>query len=195
MTDVSSKGLIPQLTDVMRALTDAHELLLLRVQTLRREHHSAIHVVIDNPLRLAPPSKLPARPQALVDAAIRGSNGAHHAPRDFGGRTNESDKASASNEGTSNAHDAGPVDYDDRAAKIESESSSPSLPTIGNVTGDSDAVLPAPASTPPQPRVGADFDGGDVGSANRNYNFFDELDAQLTYIQDPGLGSEERDST
>ena len=42
MTDISSKGLLPQLTDVLHALTDSHELLLLKLQSVRLEHMNVV---------------------------------------------------------------------------------------------------------------------------------------------------------
>ncbi len=42
VTEVSTKGLLPQLTDVLHALTGSHSLLLGTIQSVRLEHISAV---------------------------------------------------------------------------------------------------------------------------------------------------------
>ena len=42
MTEVSTKGLLPQLTDVLHALTGSHALLLSTIQSVRVGHISAV---------------------------------------------------------------------------------------------------------------------------------------------------------
>jgi hypothetical protein len=46
VTEVSSKGLIPQLSEVLQALTQSHELLLGKVQQTRLEHTRAVRTDI-----------------------------------------------------------------------------------------------------------------------------------------------------
>ena len=69
VTDISSKGLLPQLTDVLHALTDSHELLLCKVRSVRLEHMSTVPLVLEE----SPDAQflvldfVDSRPPALVD--------------------------------------------------------------------------------------------------------------------------------
>ncbi len=55
MTEIPSKGLLPQLTDVLHALTDSHALLLSKIQSVRPEPVTIVssHVGLPCPEPLA----------------------------------------------------------------------------------------------------------------------------------------------
>jgi hypothetical protein len=192
VTDVSSKGLIPQLTDVLYALTDSHERLLFKLQALRRVHDSAGSMVVDQT-----PSSV------FFRGTVDQTDGAHHEVLLNGlGRTNGSDPPSLMELESRPAladelASADKIARDEPATQRDPESVSPT-DTQSQVVGtqrESESTPPPdpsitgvlPPATHAAPTNGA--------SADRDYNFFDELDARLTHIQDLDFGSGEQGST
>jgi hypothetical protein len=129
MTDFSSKGLLPQLTDVLEAFAESHERLLLRIQGLRAEH-----------------SRSGAAGAGEFSSLADGSHGAQQTER----------RTIAPIEGLAAGHD-------------QHESARDQLQT-----------------TPVESIPTRHAHEVETESADRNYNFFDELDDHLARLdQDP----------
>ena len=184
VTDVSSKGLIPQLTEVLGALTDAQELLLLRVRAAREEHGEAGRRMTHQPLRTGSrpidtdgPAEL--RSSMRVEDEPGETNGTH---REFlledDGPTSRPIGGTMLSNGSNALADVG----DEPGPEIRPQSAVADHTTNG--------APPHPPSTPrAHPQRVPDSTNG--ASEDRNYNFFDELDARLTDIQDLDPGPEE----
>jgi hypothetical protein len=194
VTDVSSKGLLPQLTDVLYALTESHERLLFKLQALRRVHN-------DGPIGsgVLQSFRLGSTAAALPDLAERRTPDplAEMVDTANGARGDLSVDALTSNGvGT-------PIltEFDVRPAvgygpepQSEGEATPPPPPASEAVGRQLGTDRAAPPDLLPRPEgIQVELSGPtEEGSADRNYNFFDELDARLTHIQDPEHGSGRR---
>ena len=183
VTDVSSNGLIPQLTGLLHALTDSHELLLGKLRAVRREHDGAGRLVIDRPVHSESLALVDARPPALVEPKTEKTNGQHGIF--LIGRT------ALRKEPDWLALDEPKVGPDVAAQHVRL--AHPTKPAPSGATSqivtprpDMDAGLPAQAANP-SPAL--EPDPSDAGSAHRSYNFFDELDARLIHLRDPASGA------
>jgi hypothetical protein len=187
VTEASTRGLFPQLTDVLHALTESHAMLLSKVQSLRDEHtNDALPVVnvmagsadtsIGKPVDLRPPPAVEAEtsPSSLEE------------PRAI--PVYELSSSSSPSEITASVIDLTPHaaanDYADRdpdrlvtsARPISGEIASPRDrmdPVVSTQTHPQADRLEAVVSEPTH-----------AESENRNYNFFDELDARLAGLED-----------
>jgi hypothetical protein len=198
VTDVSSKGLIPQLTDLLYALADSHELLLFKLQDVRRQRNDAGRMIIDQPFHTESidlaDSRLPARVDtpALADTMTGEKNGAQHVTL-----TDEIRRVPEPADLASTRSDVSPVVGDDRTSRAQPETPSPShAPSeIVMLRRDRDTGTPAQPLTPPEPSADVGRQRTDGASADRNYNFFDELDARLTHVRSLDTGPDERGSS
>jgi len=179
VTETSSKGLLPQLTDMLYALTDSHELLLLKLQTVRLEHIGGGHLAIEESQRAQTLAIAEPRPPALVEMKVDATNDAD--------RTSAIDEIEVSTEPT-------PIWFDSSSAVTTGSAlshSSTSAPSR-SVT-EAEVAIPSHdiiAATSIQTPIPTDPSVGHSGSpaaesADRNYNFFDELDLRLTSLANP----------
>jgi hypothetical protein len=187
VTDIPSKGLLPQLIDVLHALTEGQELLSSKVRDARLEHSCHSATVVERRPQAEPADD----PSSRVSRSPDGSIGVHGSPP------------------TSNIElDAGPTSKIDGGG----DASSPE-PAGGTATAPETALIPETASRSDASETTATPSSMDAGtpseasarnnglnsaqpvettkaSLNRNYNFFDELDARLADLKDPADGSE-----
>jgi hypothetical protein len=191
VTDFSSKGLLPQLTDVLEALTSSHELLLLKLQSVRFQH------VRDDSAMI---SHLPARAQRFDSKGLGLSAPITPRPQTRGedqpGLSADADQpvpSTDSMESSTGSHpharpksdpvsDIEPVDFAGQSTRAPA-----SITALTRRDDDRSAFAESPTTIDPeQPSY---LDESEANLANRNYNFFDELDDQLAGLDDkPGAG-------
>jgi len=180
VTDTSSTAVLPQLTDLLRALTDSQELLLLRVRSVR--HLSTVPLVVEEDPKLKPLQSvdllLPA-PVAATTATtkdeqradpvdqIESSTGAHRLT------LSEPDMNSSLAATTTSQ-----VTYQETPVSTHAATEMFVSPR------EADVALPTQAPTAPESGSIRHVDATDANSVNRNYNFFDELDAKLARLED-----------
>ncbi len=183
MTEISFKGLLPQLIDVLHALTEGQELLSRKIREARLEGTCDSSSVVERCLQ-AEPSDF-AAPRSFVGTSPSASIGIdRESPTDDvepgGGTTTVNGFGNGSLAEPNTGASAAPV-----CATIP-EAAPPSSPPAATVThaGTSadllsetsaridwlNSTLPGEATRAP---------------SNRDYNFFDELDARLADRQDP----------
>ena len=173
MTEGSSKGLLPQLTDVLHALADSQELLLCKLRSVRLEREVAVGWDVD--LEEPHPEFLEVvdqRPSAVVE------------PLPATASLVRKVTPVLEIEGTDavNAHGAGLVVTAPGRAPLARDDAPP----------EEMEDVHTPASAPPQgvhSVLGAqpsDTDSlrAEDEAANRNYNYFDDLDARLAHLGD-----------
>jgi hypothetical protein len=184
MTDVSTKGLLPQLTDVLHALADSHALLLSKIQSVRLEHISADYSEVEmieessgaalgDEVDLVSPTLVDQKtsPKLEVPGAI---------PIDEVESSRSSNRIASSEFETSPSRAVAATDQADQVA------TSPSPASAEMVTPHGDLVATVSTQTPslPDGSEAQHVDPAGAGSENRNYNFFDELDARLAGLGD-----------
>jgi len=163
MTEVPSRGLLPQLTDVLYALTDSHRLLLFKLRSVHLEHeavppwadeHETPHAefldVVDR------------RPSAVVEPLTVTASLAHeavHLPQ-----FEEADLVRADR----------PMHVDTVAAATQPADEEVHLGEIESMHRPTPTRLDFPHTQGTEPL--------DSESSNRNYNYFDELDARLAHL-------------
>ena len=189
VTEMSSKGALPQLTDVLHALTESHELLLSKLQSVQLERASVVPILVEEfPHAHFQDFVDPLLP-THVDAKIDATNDVH---REFRvDQISESDSSTEQIRLASSESDVSPGLAAASPQVTHSEASAQSRISVEVVTPGCDmhADVPAEGPTPPEwPRdLHTDQTGAD--SANRNYNFFDELDATLAHLKNPESGT------
>jgi hypothetical protein len=211
VTDVSSKGLIPQLTDVLHALTDSHERLLVTVQALRQgrgpnrpDHAFGGHTFPAKPLHSEPPDRTGLQSPSVLGQAIAPTNGLRdqRPPREV--ESVNGSKSLALGEFVARPV-IDPLTRNDAETELRPDTAPPPLTQSEDVAAQDDpdvAPPPDPLSPPGGSSNGstngterAHSNGTQTTSGDRNYNFFDELDAKLTDIQDPDVGPGEHHSS
>ena len=179
MTDASTRGLLPQLTEVVRALSDSHALLLSKIQTVRLEQISAAYPAAEM-LGETSERRMDQRTQSLVDTTtspIMEVPGAAQAYEMESGAS--SGRIVSSGFQTSPDHPIAATDAADHTVM------SPAPPAeIATPRDDLVASVSVPSSLVPDGREAEQPDPTDAESENRNYNFFDELDARLAGLGD-----------
>ncbi len=192
MTDISSKGLLPQLTDVLHVFTDSHQLLLCKVRSVRLEHMSSWPLAVEKSLHTQFADFVDSCPLALVATKTGTRNDTYRA---FGVDRTETGKGPSSPASSDS-------DLSADLAPASAEVTHPKAPvhwctSTGTSTEivtprhDTDAAIPTQAPTPPEGPTSALADTNSAESANRNYNFFDDLDMRLAALNNPESGSEE----
>ena len=191
MTDTSSKGLLPQLTDVLYALTDSHELLWRKLQSVRLEHMGGDQLSIEESRRAQALADAELREPALVETTIDATTDANCA--------SPSDEIEETTQLTPTW--LGPTEFDSSSGVTagpvtgQSDTSMPSgSVTEANVllpSHERDAAATSPAPIPTDPST-AHSDPPAAEPAERNYNFFDDLDVRLTSLKDPESESGEQ---
>jgi hypothetical protein len=184
--DISSKGLLPQLTDVLHALTDSHELLLFKLQSVRLGHLNAVPLEIEAFPHAEFLDFVDTRQSALADTKTGATHDVHRNP---------ADTIESSTEATGRPFIASDVSprFAAAAAQADPETSAQPPATTEAVTPrvDIDAAVPAQAPTPPEWPLAVQSDSNGSESAKDSYNFFDELDARLADLGHPESGSGE----
>lgn len=190
MADISSKGLLPQLTDLLHALAESHELLLSKVQTVRLGHIDVVHPASSDSPHGPFLGFVDPRPSALVDTKTSTTVHAHRASPieeivDIKPSTEPTRLASC-------GPDVGADFVAEGAQLTHAGTPGPSVESTDVVTlrHDMDAGIPVSTSTP-EPPVDVHPDPMGADPEDRNYNFFDELDAKLAHLDMPEPGSEE----
>ncbi len=184
MTDTSAKGLLPQLTEVLYALSDSHELLLRKLQSVRLEHMGGDHLSIEESPRAQALADAEQRGPALVEMTIDATTDASRAsPSDEIGETTQLTPTWL-----------GPTEFDSSSG-VTAESVTGQIDTSvppGSVTEadvlvpshERDAAATSQAPIPTEPST-AHSDPPAAEPTQRNYNFFDDLDVRLTSLTNP----------
>jgi|GEM_PF-4945028 len=182
VTGISSEGLLPQLIDVLHALTEGQELLSRKVRNARLEYTSRSTLVERCPQ--VEPSDF-AAPRSLVGTSPNASIGIRQEPptdniESGAGPTSVNGFGNGSSPEPSIGASAAPI-----SATVP-EAASPSNPPATIVTH---ADTPADLSNETPARTdwlnSAGLGETTRAPSNRDYNFFDELDARLAGLQDP----------
>ena len=162
MTDTSPKGPLPQLTDVLYLLTDSQELLLSKIQSVRVECARSTHSAAQR----TPPT-VNATPSAELELMSTDDNAAA-AVREKPAPPSPSSKSPSLN-GTGRVPVVTVLPRDDL--------------TLSETTTETETQITAHADlAEPVPSVPTD-------SANRSYNFFDDLDKHLADLERPDTAS------
>lgn len=161
MTDISSKESLPQLTDVLYLLTDSQELLLLKIQGMRMEYARSTRSAAERT-----PSTVNATPSTKLELISTDDNAAH-AVREKPG------PASPSSNVTGPVPVMTVLPLDDLTL-----SETTTAETATQITAHA-AVSDLVDSAPSIP----------TDSANRSYNFFDDLDERLADLERPDTAS------
>jgi hypothetical protein len=157
VADSSSKGLLPQLIDVLRALAEGQEQLLRKIREAKLENSSfSVHVVDRYPQAEADNRAL--RGPTSANGPVNGSSSEPGIEPSVGrGPATAAGGPPLSNPLTETQTDVGP------AADLSSEMSPRSEGLDSARHGETTTA---------------------VGTRNHNYNFFDELDARLADLQE-----------
>ena len=189
VADFSSKGLLPQLIDVLHALTEGQELLSRKVREARLEHYRHTEPVADGRLQSEPSHLL--TPRTFVGTDPHASIGTRREPRSDNmeidvGPTSVNDFGNGPWLDPSIGASTAPV------TSTDPEATSPPTPPAAIVTyADTPADVPTEASVQTDWPDPAPPNGTTTASLNRDYNFFDELDARLADLQNPTDRSED----
>jgi hypothetical protein len=188
VTDASPKGLIPQLTELLHALTDSQELLVHELRTLQGQHRNDSDTVIDWALRTdsvhsEPRGLAESRPPVLLDAQTEDRSTQPHATENPEFRRANGSMELRYARGRHAVTDGRALAELEEA--IQTETNTPKAPQ-----SQADFILPrrdtnrTPAHALRSIESTADVhtESADA-SADRNYNFFDELDAKLTDVR------------
>jgi hypothetical protein len=191
VTDVSSKGLIPQLTEVLSVLTDTQELLLLRVRAATGEHGQAGRRMTRQPLRTGS--------QPMDTAGLAELRSPRRVDEEFGRTTGETNGTHREflleHDGPTSRPVGGTLLSNGKTLADVGDEPGPEITSQSAVADHTtNGAAPPPPSTPRE-HPQRDPESANGASADRNYNFFDELDARLTDIQDLDPGPEEERPT
>jgi hypothetical protein len=191
LTDTSTKGLLPQLTEVLLALADSHAMLLSKVQSLRLEYMDAspsvvtftdtrMHAHVESFAGAHSPQRIDITSPPILDAP-RALSHDQAEPTDT-----RSSIVTAEFDGipdaTTNQHvlmhgSASHVASPPAATAAESEPAQPLSEMAGS------AHTPPPHSGPLDRLDAEGSDPAGDASEGRDYNYFDDLDVRLA-----GLG-------
>lgn len=186
VSDPPSKGLLPQLIDVLHALTEGQELLSRRVREARLDHNGDSGPVVERCGQAepsdagSPPSFVGSNPNASIEIRQeRTSNTAELvagpiSPNDSGNGSSPEPSISA---------------YAASVSAPVLEAAAPSSPPPAMTDVGTPADLSSEPSDPTDRIDSAPPVETTTASLNRDYNFFDELDSRLADLQDAPDGS------
>ena len=183
VSHLPSKGLLPELIDVLHALTEGQELLTRKVRDATVEHGCHSVPVVER-CRRAESSDCDARRTSVVTSAnasvgMRSERTSDKTELGARGSTSVDNSGNGSLPEPSMGDSAAPVNATVHAP-------SPSIPPLPIVT---DVGSPNHLSHGTPVRAdelnSAQSDETTSESLNRDYNFFDELDARLADLPDP----------
>jgi hypothetical protein len=188
VTDASPKGLIPQLTELLHALTDSQELLVHKLRTLQGQHRNDSDKVIEWALRT---DAFHSESHGLVELRPPVLLGAQTDDGSAQRRATEDPEIGRANGSTGLRYARGRHAVTDERALVELEEAirtETDTPKAAQSQGD--VIVPrgdtnrAPAHVlrSSESIVDVHTESPDA-SADRNYNFFDELDAKLTDVR------------
>jgi hypothetical protein len=189
VTDFSSKGLLPQLIDVLNALTEGQELLSRKVREARLEHYGHMEPVADGRRQSEKSHLLTLR--TFVGTGSDASIGTRKEP--------PSDRMEIGADLTSvDGYGHAPwLEPSSRASAAPDTSTVPEATSPPNLPAVIATYAATPADVPSETSVQTDWPDPappsetTPASLNRDYNFFDELDARLAGLQNPTDRSEE----
>ncbi len=190
LTDTSTRGLLPQLTDVLYALAESHAMLLRKVRSIRFEYSEATSSVVsfaeDSTDALIVPSTDSGQLQ-LVDATSWPIMEATTATRTDRAEPTASRIGIVSSEVDRVPQAATPRDVDVRG--VDGRVAPADAATADSQRSEMNAK--GSTQTSSQPDGSHRFEAEQshplaAESEGRNYNFFDDLDARLA-----GLGEQE----
>ncbi len=181
-TDMSDKGLLPQLIDLLHALTEGQEMLSRKVRDAALEG-TRRPAAVDGRWAQTEPSD-PAVPGSYLGVSLNASGRTRREPPTDdvavdAGRTSVGAFGDAPLPKTNLDGSAAPV------SAAAPQATSPSSPAAGVATR---ATTPDLSETSTgTDRLNSRVPGGEtsMSPSNRDYNFFDELDARLADLQDP----------
>jgi len=184
VSEASSKGLLPQLTDVLHALTGSHALLLSTLQSVRLEHMCLVAPVVG---LIGEPSDRAPGDDVIVGWPSRFETTTSHTS-EAAEAIDEAEPGASWSQIAAVDSDTGtePVVAATDVADVVATLLSPASAEMVCHIGDSGAVV---SRQPPSPREKREPEGVSAGGADsedRNYNFFDELDARLAGLGDAG---------
>ena len=185
MTDASPKGLLPQLTDVLHALTDSHALLLSNIQSVRLKRISAMYPEMEllrEPSDAEVGTYVDVREPSLIDTRTWPIT---EVPIPVLIDEVDSNRTASGIE-TSRGFFVAATEVPEQTVT----SPSPASDEIVNSSGGSIAGLLSETALVPDEDDAQLADSTGSEWENRNYNFFDELDARLA-----GLGDAESAET
>jgi hypothetical protein len=158
VTEPSSKGLIPQLSDVLRALTASQARLVVRVQDVRREHPDVMAAVAPH-LHRNDPTEVVA-PLGPADELHQPAVATPPHGERIESLRNEPQRERP-------LHNAAPASH--------------SVPAVhAPFSGTRDTAAAAEAQEREDPNVRGQFEA----ATTKSYNFFDELDVQLAQVDE-----------
>lgn len=173
MVDVQPKGLLLQLTDVLYALTESHHRLVVKLQSVRLEHgdptlwSTDLGTATDGTfVSMEPATQLLPSAEVVTVAPTAGASPQERIDHEDFRLTQQSDE---------------PFAVDDSLYAVAT------FPNAANneqtAGGVQEPAIPAQSSAMTSTTPTISSDPGE-GTASRNYNFFDELDARLTHLKD-----------
>jgi len=180
-TEISPKGLLPQLIDVLNALAEGQQLLSRKIRIAKLDYARDSALVFDGSPE-ADPSDVAAL-RSFVGTNPAASNGAHRESAtdigDLGAR-----QTSVNGNGSSPERSVG---VSERPVNVEvPKTASLSTPPATVVThADTRAANSGETSARTDRLDSAPSDDTTAEPLNRDYNFFDELDARLADLQEP----------
>jgi hypothetical protein len=188
--DVCSKGLLPQLIDVLHTLTEGQESLSRKIRDVRLEHTCHSAPVVERCPQAEPPNF--AAPRPFVGTSPNGSIEIRREPPTDNvelrtGPASDNSFGNGSSPEPSIGVSAAPL-----SATVP-EAESPSNPTASASNPPAVTVTHAgtPADLSSETSARTDWLNAarpvetTTAPLNRDYNFFDELDARLADLQDP----------
>jgi hypothetical protein len=177
MADVSPKGLLPQLTDVMYALTESQKLLVGKLQRMRLEHPDDFPSVIVEETHMEDSDSLDEQLGLVVSTTAT--------PR-LPIQAQQSIAVDAREPNLRTASESNPG-FTMMAARLPHETPAPSsTATTGEATFEDVQDADSADVTPPTGTPAVPPDPTETTPANRHYNFFDDLDARLAHLEEPG---------
>ncbi len=192
MTDMSSKGLHPQLTDVLEALTNSHELLLLKLRSVRLELvHDGSAVISQLPLLTERfDSKGPGIAEAVAARPVTRAEDKPDLPADADQPGPSTDSRESSTGSHPHARPESDLDSHIEPVEFAAQNTAHAPASITTFTRrDEDHDAPAGSPGTVESAQPSYLDESEANFANRNYNFFDDLDDQLAELDDdPGAG-------
>jgi hypothetical protein len=180
VTDASTKGLLPQLTDVLRALTESHALLLNKIQGVRLAQISAVYPLVEIPREFSS-SQANLGTRSIIDAVTSPNIEGPEAVQIHDVESGASSNRIASSEFETSP---GPVIAEIDVADHMMTSPLPASVEIAPPHDDLAAAVSVRSPLPPDGREAQRTGPPDAEPENRNYNFFDELDARLAGLGD-----------
>ena len=191
VTEISSKGLLPHLTDVLHALTDSQELLLRKLQSARLKQRHGDHSSIDESQYSRAVADAARRKPTFVQLTVTAATSDGHTANHVLEETGQPIPTWSGPTEFDATHGATPESAPDLVDTLsKADTTTPSSSAEEPLVAPSHHVEPAPTRTSLPNAEHSDAEANEP--ADRNYNFFDELDVKLTSLRNPESDSRER---